>query len=66
MTRRDRLARGTDPVRKFQDESVWSGYTNSWNRFATPSKRARAFVLGMFGFLVLVGIISIIIALAAK
>jgi hypothetical protein len=43
-----------------------SGYTNSWIRFATPSKRARAFVFGMFGFLVLVGIISIIITLATK
>lgn len=53
-------------MRKFQDESVWSGYTNSWNRFATPSRRARAFVFGMFGFLVLVGIISIIITLATK
>jgi hypothetical protein len=35
-------------------------------RFATPSKRARAFVFGMFGFLVLVEIISIIITLATK
>jgi hypothetical protein len=66
MTRRDRRARGTDPVRKFQDESVWSGDTNSWSRIASPSKRARAFVLGMFGFLVLLGIISIIITLAGK
>jgi hypothetical protein len=66
MTRRDRRARGIDPVRRFQDEADWSGYTNSWSRIASPSKRARAFVLGMFGFVVLVGIISNIITLAAK